>query len=83
MFTDDEIIERYSKTKTGKTLRDRLYKIDCPKDLIADVLSCLETEENHSKMIDVLNHGATSEQDLLLACIYIDRGMEVEYKKTF
>ena len=79
MLTDKEIIEKYSKTSISKELKSRLERIGCTEDLIADTLSDLATDEKMQKMIDVLNHGVTTENDINYACVAIERGDEIEY----
>ena len=65
----------------GKKLKNKMYEIECPEDLIVDVLSCLETDEKYKKMLEAFNNGVRTEQDILLCCVYLDRNMEIEYKK--
>lgn len=59
----------------------RLEKIGFADDdeMIALTLSDLATDEKMQKMIDVLNHGVTTEDDINYACVAIDRGDEIEY----
>lgn len=82
MITDKEIIEQYSHTQTAQQLKNKMYEIGCSEDLIADTLSCHENEEKMKKMLDALEKGVSSEQDILLCCLYIDNNMEIKYKKN-
>jgi hypothetical protein len=82
MLSDSEVIEKYSKTTVGQRLKNKMYEIDCPEDLIADTLSCLDSDKNMNKMLDALNNGVRSEQDILLCCLYISNNMEIRYKQS-
>lgn len=82
MITNKEIIEKYSKTKVGKQLKDKMYEIGCPEEIIANTLSCLETDDKYKKMLKAFDSGVRTEQDILMCCVYIDRNMEIQYKKS-
>lgn len=82
IMKDEEIIEKYLKTQIRQQLKNKMYEISCSEDLIADTLACLESEEKMKKMLDALNIGIKSEQDILLCCLYIDRNLDIEYKNS-
>lgn len=82
MLTNSKIIDKYSKTKIGTQLKNKMYDIGCSEEVIANTLSCLDTDDKYKKMLEAFDNGVRTEQDIMLCCVYIDRDMDIEYKKS-